>query len=63
MTTKQQTLKAIKTMLDESTIEDIMVRLHFIAQVDAGLRDADEKRTITHEEMKKRVKQWQSNEP
>lgn len=60
MTTKQQALKAIKTMPEESTLEEIMERLHFIGQVNAGIRAADEGRTITHEEMKKRVRKWQS---
>lgn len=55
---KQQALKAIKSMPDESTIDDIIERLHFIAQVEAGIRDADEGRVLTHEEVKKRVVKW-----
>lgn len=55
---KQQALKAIKSMPDESTIDDIIERLHFIAQVEAGIRDADEGRILTHEEVKKRVVKW-----
>ena len=55
---KQQALKAIKSMPDESTIDDIIERLHFIAQVDAGIRDADEGRILTNEEVKKRVVKW-----
>ncbi len=61
MTTKQQALKAIKTMPDEATLEEIMERLHFLGQVNAGIRDAEEGRTISHEEMKKRVRAWLSN--
>lgn len=60
VTTKQLALKAIKTMPDEATLEEIIERLHFIGQVNAGIRDADEGRTISHEEMKKRVRKWQS---
>ncbi|HQG29854.1 MAG TPA: hypothetical protein PLY73_14980 [Candidatus Ozemobacteraceae bacterium] len=55
---KQQALKAIKSMPEESTIDDIIERLHFIAQVEAGIHDADEGRILTHEEVKKRVVKW-----
>lgn len=55
---KQQALKAIKAMPDESTIDDIIERLHFIAQVEAGIRDANEGRTLTHEEVKQQVVKW-----
>jgi len=63
VTTKQLALKAIKTMPDEATLEEIMERLHFIGQVNAGIRDADEGRTISHEEVKKRVRLWRIPPP
>ncbi len=55
---KQQALKAIKSMPAESTIDDIFERLHFIAQVEAGIRDADDGRILTHDDVKKRVVNW-----
>lgn len=57
---KQAALKAIRALPDDATIEDIIERLHFIAQVEAGLRDLDEGRFITHEEMKKRIRECRS---
>jgi hypothetical protein len=42
--------------LDECTVEDIMYEIDFIAQVMDGLRDADEGRTISTEELLVRVK-------
>lgn len=58
MTTKQQAIKAIKALPDDATIEDMIERLHFIAQIEAGIRAANEGRVISHEEMKKRIDQW-----
>jgi len=58
MTTKQQAIKAIKALPDDATIEDMMEWLHFIAQVEAGLKDVDAGRVISNEDLKKRIRQW-----
>ncbi len=57
---KKQLETIAKDLTDESTVEDVIERLHFIAQVEAGIKADDEGRTISHEEMKKRIKEWQS---
>jgi predicted transcriptional regulator len=55
---KEEIIDMIRRMPDESSIEDIMEELYFREQVDAGLRDLAEGRTISHEEMKERVRKW-----
>ncbi len=55
---KDAAIEAIKKMPDECTVEDIMYEIDFIAQVMDGLRDADEGRTISTEELLARVKKW-----
>lgn len=55
---KEEIIDMIRKMPDESSIEDIMEELCFREQVDAGLRDLAEGRTISHEEMKERVRKW-----
>jgi len=34
--------------------------LHFIAQVEAGLKDVDAGRVISNEDRKKRIRQWRA---
>lgn len=55
---KDAAIETIKKMPDECTVEDIMYEIDFIAQVMDGLRDADEGRTISTEELLARVKKW-----
>ena len=57
---KKHLMDIAKDLKDDTTIDDVIERLHFIAQVEAGIRSDDEGRTISHEEMKKRIKEWQS---
>jgi len=57
-TIKDAAIEAIKKMPDECTVEDIMYEINFIAQVLDGLRDVDEGKTISTEELLLRVKKW-----
>jgi predicted transcriptional regulator len=57
-TIKDAAIEALKRMPDECTVEDIMYEINFIAQVLEGLRDAEEGRTITTEELLLRVEKW-----
>ncbi|MHA1673936.1 MAG: DUF2283 domain-containing protein [Promethearchaeota archaeon] len=51
-------LKSIKDMLEESTAEEIMPKINFISQVFEGLREANEGKTISTEELLSRVQKW-----
>lgn len=45
-------------MLEDSSVEGIMYEIDFITRVLEGLNDSDEGRTITTEELLKRVEEW-----
>lgn len=57
-TAKYNSLKAIQTLSDDSSYDDIMERLYFMQKVEAGLRDIEEGRVISHEEVKERLSKW-----
>jgi len=55
---KDVAIESIKRLPEGCTVEDIMYRVHFAAQVLEGLRDADSGRLLTTEELLERVDQW-----
>ena len=57
---KEATIEIIKKMPDECTAEDIMYEINFVAQVLEGLEDAEAGKTVTTDELLKRVEQWAS---
>jgi len=48
----------IEALPEEITVDDIMAELYFKQQVDAGLRELDEGKWISHEEVEKRMSKW-----
>lgn len=50
-TAKQLALAAVERLPDDATVEDAMERLAFLADIEAGLADADAGRTVSHEEV------------
>ena len=58
MTVKQQALDAISHLPDTATIEEIMEVLFVRKQIIEGRRDVEEGRVVSHEEAKRRFKQW-----
>ena len=58
---KQEALELIQWMPDTATTADIMEELYFKEQVELGLRDVAEGRTISNEEMKERIAQWEQS--
>jgi hypothetical protein len=58
-TAKEHIAEIIKRQPDDSSYDDIVRELAFDLMVQRGLRDSDERRTITNEEMKRRIKMWQ----
>lgn len=55
---KAEILKLIEGLPDSVTEAEVMEELYFRTQVERGLKDADEGRTITHAELKDRITQW-----
>jgi predicted transcriptional regulator len=55
---KEQVIKIIQSLPEDVTLDDIMAKLYFKMQVDAGLRELDEGKGISHEEVEKRMAKW-----
>jgi hypothetical protein len=58
---KQEALELIQRMPDTATTADILDELYFKEQVDRGLSDVVEGRTISHQELKERITQWRKS--
>lgn len=48
---KQLAQAAVEHLPDDASVEDVMERLAFLAEVERGLAEADAGRTIAHEEI------------
>ena len=55
---KEEILDLIKRLPDNVTEMDVMEGLYFRLQVEKGLKDAAEGRTLSHTELKERIAQW-----
>ena len=58
-TAKEHISEIIKRQPDDSSYDDIVRELAFDLMVQRGLKDSDEHRTISNEEMERRIKAWQ----
>jgi len=58
--TKDKVIELIKTLPDDSTVDDIMGELYFKSQVDEGLAQLDRGEGIPHEAVVKRMSRWLS---
>lgn len=58
MSLKEATLEVIKKLPDNASAEDIMEKVDFVNQVLEGLADSETGRTITTEELLKRIEKW-----
>ena len=58
-TVKEELTRLIQGQPDDSTREEIVRELAFHVMVERGLGDSDAKRTISNEEMRRRIRAWQ----
>lgn len=58
-TAKEHIAEIIKRQPDDSSYDEIVRELASDLMVQRGLKDSDEGRTISHEEMERRIKTWQ----
>ena len=58
-TAKEHIAEIIKRQPDDSSYDDIVRELAFDLMVQRGLKVSDERRTISNEEVKRRIKTWQ----
>lgn len=59
--TKQQVIDLIDRMPDSASTADIIDELYFKEQVDRGLKDVADGRTISHAELKERLARWRKS--
>lgn len=58
-TAKEHIAEIVKRQPDDSSYDDIVRELAFDLMVQRGLKDSDERRTISNEEMERRIRTWQ----
>jgi hypothetical protein len=58
-TAKEELTRLIQSQPEDSSPEEIVRELAFHLMVERGLGDSDAKRTISNEEMGRRIRAWQ----
>ena len=56
---KHSVKKVIDSLPDDSSYDEILKELAFARMIDRGLKDSKNGKTISNEEMKQKIKQWQ----
>ena len=57
-TAKEQITQLVQQQPDDSTYDEIVRELAFHLMIERGLKDSDENRTISNEEMEARINTW-----
>ena len=57
-TAKEQITQLVQQQPDDSSYDEIIRELAFHLMIDRGLKDSDEGRTISNEEMEARLNTW-----
>lgn len=55
MTDKQRVLEAVESLPDDSTVEDAIERLCFIAKVKTGIGELDNGQGVPHDKVRRRI--------
>lgn len=55
---KQQILKAIAELPDDTSVAEAMDRLYLLYKVERGIRQADNGELISKEEARRRMEKW-----
>jgi hypothetical protein len=53
ITTKERVLDVLKGLPEDAALEDVIERLCFVAKVERGLAQADNRQTIPHADVKR----------
>lgn len=57
-TAKEQITELVQQQPDDSSYDEIIRELAFHRMIQRGLKDSDEGRTISNDEMEARIKTW-----
>jgi len=58
MSAKQEVLDLIKKLPEESSTTDIMSELYFKSKVEKGLKDIEEGRLLSQDEVEHKMRTW-----
>ncbi len=53
--TKEKVIQMIQQLPDKVTVDDILSELYFKLQVDSGIKELDEGKSISHQQVKERI--------
>ena len=56
---KKEINKIVHEQPEDASYDEILREIAFARMVERGLEDSKNKKTISHEDMKKKVKSWQ----
>ena len=57
-TAKEEVRRILDTLPDNATLEDIQYRIYVRQSIAEGLRDVDEGRVVSQEEVERRMARW-----
>ena len=57
-TTKQEISDLLNRLPDDCTLEDIQYHLYVLQKIEQGLKDVEEGRVYTQEEVEKKMSKW-----
>ena len=55
---KKQIKKIVDSLPEDSSYDEILKELAFHKMIEKGLKDSDQRKVISNEEMKKRINTW-----
>jgi predicted transcriptional regulator len=55
---KEEVMEILKRLPDNSTLEQIQYHLYVRQKIERGIKDLEEGRTFTQEEMERRMEKW-----
>ena len=55
---KKQIKQIVDSLPEDSSYDEILKELAFYKMIEKGLKDSDQKKVISNEEMKKRISAW-----
>ncbi|HEX2959385.1 MAG TPA: hypothetical protein VHO70_21300 [Chitinispirillaceae bacterium] len=58
-TAKDEMIEIIQKQPDDSSYDELLRELAFKRMVDKGLKDSEMKKTISNDEMRRRIQSWQ----
>jgi predicted transcriptional regulator len=60
---KHAVLKMIQALPEDCTMEDIQYHVDFMALIQQRMKEADEGRALSQEEMERRIEEWSKSTP